>query len=78
MSTDLTPEQRRQVERLITRAARAARAAGVLVFALLLAAIWLGDWRYAATAVLVLPVGVAAAALAGRLRRSVAGTEAQP
>ncbi|MEV0616148.1 hypothetical protein AB0I81_22735 [Nonomuraea sp. NPDC050404] len=71
----LTPEQRRQVEHLVARASRTAQVSFVLVFAGLLAAIWLGDWRFAATAALVLPVGVVMAALAGRLRRGLAANE---
>lgn len=71
----LTDEQRRQLERIATRATWAARVAGVLVFVLLLAAIWAGDGRFAATAVLVLPVGVLAAAVAHRLRQALARTE---
>ncbi|MGP4092975.1 hypothetical protein [Nonomuraea sp. KM90] len=75
MTAQLTPEQRRQAERIVTRATWAARAASVLVFGLLLAAIWVGDWRFAATAALVAPVGVVTAALAGRLRKGLASSK---
>lgn len=74
----LTVEQRLQLERIATRVTWTTRVSGVLVFVLLLAAIWLGDGRFAATAALVLPVGVVAAALAGRLRRALARTEEGP
>lgn len=71
----VTAEQRRQLERLARRATWIARVSGVLVFALLLAAIWLGDFRFAATAILVLPIGGVTAALSGRLRRALARAE---
>ncbi|MGR6922599.1 hypothetical protein ACU635_50810 [[Actinomadura] parvosata] len=73
--TKPTPEERRQAQRFVTRATWAARVAGVLVFGLLLAAIWGGGWRCAATAVLLAPLGLAAGWLAGRVRRELARSE---
>jgi fatty acid desaturase len=71
----LTPEDRRRAERFVSRATLAARVSFVLVFGLLLAAIWGGGWRCAATAVLLAPIGAAAAALATRVRRALARAE---
>jgi hypothetical protein len=70
--TQLTPEERGKAERFVSRAARVARVAAVLVFGLLLAAIWGGGWRCAATAALLAPLGLAAAALATRVRTALA------
>jgi hypothetical protein len=71
----LTPEQRRQADRAVTRTTRIGQTAAVATFALLLAAIWGGDWRFAATAALVFPGAVFSLYLAGRLRRVLAETE---
>jgi len=75
VTSKLTPEQRRQADRVVTRTTRVGQVSAVAAFGLALAAIWGGDWRFAATAALVFPIAVVALYLAGRLRRALAETE---
>lgn len=66
--SDLTKEEATKLDRLASRASRAGLAAGLVGYALIVAAVWEGDWRFAVTGLLAFLPAAAAAAFAAYAR----------